>query len=200
MKFFAAVFLFFPAISTVAGAQSRFALEFEKCKNQFVSSISKSRTLVVKFVKTQKPAGFRRSIKERGKIYYRKNPMALKLELPGERILIAKKRMMRYLSKYREKYISAWDGSNPVFKFLNFPAGIVEQAKSEKNLVTFFLKRGEDRIEICYDKRKKFIESISVSGPVGRTVTRVLEFEKNVRLPKECFKVNGRWKELDLRK
>ncbi len=200
MRFFLLLYflsIFAPAPSAASGKSLS---EFERCRRQFVNSVSKSRTLIVKFVRETFPIGYKRAISQKGVIYYRKSPLALKLKLPDEKIVITGEKMIRYLRRYREKYVTAWDGSNPVLKFLNFPSGTVLDVKSEKNLVTFFVKRGEDRMKICYDKKKKFIKSVSVSGPVGKTVMRILEVERNTKLKKSAFKVNGSWKALDLRK
>ncbi|MFH1956956.1 MAG: hypothetical protein ABIJ15_00590 [bacterium] len=191
-------FVFFLFISASLSADEINGVNKEKAA--FRNLINGSKTVFVRFTKSQKLKGSEKAFVEEGKIYYRKSPMLFKLEMPSETILIKEKTIERFLPKFNEKYVNDWDGRNPFFLYLDIPDGVIEVKKSSSNIVDIQVIRDNGTVKICYDKTKKNIKSIREENPVCLWQTEVEAFETDVVFEKGVFDLPGDVKVVDLRK
>ena len=190
-------FVFFLFLSASLRADG---ISVDKEKTAFRELINGSKTVFVRFTKSQKLKGSEKAFLEEGKIYYRKSPMIFKLEMPSETVLIKEKTIERFVPKFNEKYVNDWDGRNPFFLYLDIPDGVIEVKKSSSNIVNMVVRRDNGTMEICYDKIKKNIKSIREENPVCLWQTEVGAFETDVVFEKDAFDLPGDVRTVDLRK
>lgn len=197
-------FIFFLLLSLPLSAQEikgpLSSMSIDKEKESFRNLISTSKTIFIKFTKSQQLKGSEKIFKEDGKIYYQSSPMLFKIELPSEIILIKEKTIERFIPKFNEKYVNSWDGRNPFFQYIDIPDGDVEVKHSSSNVVNITVRRGSETIEICYDKNRNIIKSIRTETPVSVMETKVKVFKRDVDFGKEVFNLPENCKTVDLRK
>lgn len=197
-------FIFFLLLSLPLSAQEikgpLSSMSIDKEKESFRNLISTSKTIFIKFTKSQQLKGSEKIFKEDGKIYYQSSPMLFKIELPSEIILIKEKTIERFIPKFNEKYVNSWDGRNPFFQYIDIPDGDVEVKHSSSNVVNITVRRGSETIEICYDKNRNIIKSIRTETPVSVMEIKVKVFKRDVDFGKEVFNLPENCKTVDLRK
>lgn len=197
-------FIFFLLLSLPLSAQEikgpLSSMSIDKEKESFRNLISTSKTIFIKFTKSQQLKGSEKIFKEDGKIYYQSSPMLFKIELPSEIILIKEKTIERFIPKFNEKYVNSWDGRNPFFQYIDIPDGDVEVKHSSSNVVNITVRRGSETIEICYDKNRNIIKSIRTESPVSVMEIKVKVFKRDVDFGKEVFNLPENCKTVDLRK
>ncbi|MBU3956129.1 hypothetical protein KJ633_06670 [bacterium] len=166
---------------------------------EFRSDIDGSETIEVSFRKIMKIKGSEKSFIENGKIYYKKEPLLFRAELPGEALQIEGKARKRFVKKHNEIYIDDWTGGNPLFVYFDIPGGVYE-AGSSSACIVFCAERDGDKIEAIYGRKEKMLKSVKVENPIMETFTEIESWVKNAEIPPEVFAFPRGAKRIDMRK
>jgi len=173
---------------------------------EFRRGIEGAETIEVSFKKTMKIKDSEKSFIEKGKIYYRKEPLLFRAELLGETLQIDSETRKRLVKKHNEIYIDGWAGGNPLFMYFDIPGGVYESgslhhgAPSASACVVFSAMRDGDKIEAVYDRDKKMLKSLKVVNPVMETFTEIESWKKNGEIPPGVFAFPRGAKRIDMRK
>ncbi len=166
---------------------------------EFRRGIEVAETIEVSFKKTMKIKDSEKSFMEKGKIYYKKEPLIFRAELPGEVLQIDGKTRKRLVKKHNEIYIDDWTGGNPLFMYFDIPGGVHESG-STSSCVVFFAEKDADTIEAVYDRDKKMLKSLKVANPVMETFTEIELWKTNGEIPSGIFAFPREAKRIDMRK
>ena len=189
---------------------------------EFRAEIEGAETIEVSFIKTTRIKGSEKSFPADGKIYYVKEPLLFRAELPSETLQIDGKTRKRFVKKYNEIYIDEWSGGNPLFMYFDIPGGVYESDSSRtprrtfspgrlpagrqgyntsaSSYVVFSAQRDGDKIEAVYDKAEKMLKSVKVENAVMETFTEIKSWEKNKEISPEVFDFPRGAKRIDMRK
>ena len=169
-------------------------------------AIESAATLEVSFEKTMEINDSEKSFITKGKIYYRKDPLLFRAELPSEVLQIDAKSRKRLVKKHNEIYIDDWFGKNPILMYFDIPGGVYESGTSlpgagqDPSRVVFRAGRDGDEIEAIYDRKEKMLKSVKVENSVMRTFTEIKSWKKNAKIAPGVFDFPRGAKIIDMRK
>ncbi len=166
---------------------------------EFRREIEDAETIEVSFRKTTRIKGSKKSFPVSGKIYYIKEPLLFRAELPAEALQIDGKTRKRFVKKHNEIYIDEWHGGNPLFMYFDIPGGVYEGGSSSSCIV-FCAQRDGDKIEAVYDRKEKMLKSIKVENPVMETFTEIESWNTNAEISSDVFTFPRDAKRIDMRK
>jgi len=169
-------------------------------------AIESAATIEVSFEKTMEIKDSEKSFITKGKIYYRKDPLLFRAELPSEVLQIDAKSRKRLVKKHNEIYIDDWSGQNPILMYFDIPGGVCESGTSSPGadqaptLVVFRAGRDGDEIEAIYDRKEKMLKSVKVENSVMITFTEIKSWKKNAKIAPGVFDFPRGAKIIDMRK
>lgn len=170
------------------------------------AEIESASTIEVSFEKTMEIKDSEKSFITEGKIYYRKDPLLFRAEMPSEVLQLDADSRKHLVKKYKEIYVDEWSGGNPLLMYFDIPGGFYESSDAPRGedadpaLLIFRADRDGDEIEAIYDRKEKMLKSVRVENAVMTTFTEIKSWKKDVPIAPGIFDFPRGAKIIDMRK